>query len=38
MPSELHGKVATAALMTITTINDFINRALSNEVSHTITY
>lgn len=38
MPSELHGKVAAAALKTGTTINDFINHALSNEVSHSIAY
>lgn len=34
MPSELHSKVAAAALSAGTTINDFINRALSNEVAH----
>lgn len=38
MPSELHGKVADAALKAGTTINDFINRALSNEVSHSMAY
>ncbi len=34
MPSELHGKVAAAATAAGTTINDFINTALSNEISH----
>lgn len=34
MPSELHGKVAAAAQEAGTTINDFINRAVTNEMSH----
>jgi predicted HicB family RNase H-like nuclease len=34
MPSELHGLVAYAATATGTTINDFINTAVSNEVAH----
>lgn len=33
MPSELHGRVAAAAMAAGTTINDFINRAVSNEVA-----
>lgn len=32
MPSELHGRVAAAAMAAGTTINDFINTALSNEM------
>ena len=32
MPSELHGKVATAAANANTTINDFINKAIKNEL------
>lgn len=34
MPSELHGRVATIASATGTTINEFINRAISNELEH----
>lgn len=34
MPSELHGRVAAAAMAADTTINDFINMALSNEMEH----
>lgn len=34
MPSELHGLVAYAATAAGTTINDFINKAVSNEVAH----
>ena len=34
MPSELHGLVAYAATAAGTTINDFINKAISNEVAH----
>ena len=34
MPSELHGRVAAAASAAGTTINDFINNAVSNEVAH----
>lgn len=34
MPSELHGRVAAAAMSAGTTINDFINNALSNEIAH----
>ncbi len=34
MPSELHGRVASAASAAGTTINDFINMALSNEIAH----
>lgn len=34
MPSELHGRVAAAAMAAGTTINDFINMALSNETEH----
>lgn len=33
MPSELHGRVAALASSAGTTINDFINRALSKEAS-----
>lgn len=33
MPSELHGQVAAAAMATGTTINDFINKALTNEIN-----
>ena len=36
MPSELHGLVAYAATATGTTINDFINMAVSNEVAHVV--
>ncbi len=35
MPSELHGKVAAAAMAADKTINDFINMAISNEIAHT---
>lgn len=34
MPSELHRKVAAAASAAGTTINDYINKALSHEVQH----
>lgn len=34
MSSELHGQVAAAAFATGTTINDFINKAIGNEVAH----
>lgn len=34
MPSELHGRVAAAAMSAGTTINDFINNALSKEIAH----
>ena len=34
MPSELHARVAAAAIAAGTTINDFINTALSNEIEH----
>lgn len=34
MSSELHGRVAAAAMAAGTTINDFIKRAISNEVAH----
>ncbi|HBG79736.1 type II toxin-antitoxin system HicB family antitoxin [Petrimonas sulfuriphila] len=34
MSSELHGRVATIAANTGTTINEFINRAISNELKH----
>ena len=34
MPSELHGLVAYAATTAGTTINDFINKAVSNELAH----
>lgn len=34
MPSELHGLVASAAVSAGTTINDFINRAVSKEIAH----
>lgn len=34
MPSELHGKVAAAASSAGTTINDFINNAISKEIAH----
>lgn len=37
MPSELHGRVAAAATAAGTTINDFINRAVTNEISHSVT-
>ncbi|MGM9845630.1 MAG: type II toxin-antitoxin system HicB family antitoxin [Muribaculaceae bacterium] len=33
MSSELHGQVAAAAFAAGTTINDFINKAVSNEVA-----
>lgn len=36
MPSDLHSRVAAAASSAGTTINDFINRAVLNEVSHSI--
>lgn len=36
MPSELHGRVAAAASAAGTTINDFINHAVSNEVAHVL--
>lgn len=36
MPSELHGRVAAAAAAAGTTINDFINNAVSNEVAHVL--
>lgn len=35
MPSDLHGKIAAAAQSSGTTINDFINRALTNEIART---
>src|SRR5690554_6858847 len=35
MSSELHARVATIAANTGTTINEFINRAISNELEHT---
>ena len=35
MPSELHSRIAGIASATGTTINDFINRAIVNEVRHT---
>lgn len=34
MPSELHSRIAGIAAATGTTINDFINRAIANEVNH----
>lgn len=34
MPSELHGRVAAAAAAAGTTINEFINKAISNEMKH----
>jgi predicted HicB family RNase H-like nuclease len=34
MSSELHSQVAAAAFAVGTTINDFINQAVSNEVAH----
>lgn len=34
MPSELHGLVAAAASAAGTTINEYINRAVSNEIGH----
>lgn len=34
MPSDLHGMVAMAASNAGTTINEFINRAVSNELKH----
>ncbi len=36
MPSDLHGMVAMAAAKTGTTINDFINKAVSKELEHEI--
>ncbi len=36
MSSELHGRIATIAANTGTTINEFINRAISNELEHTM--
>lgn len=38
MPSELHGRVAAAAMSAGTTINDFINKAVSNEVAHVLSH
>lgn len=35
MPSELHRKVAAAAMAEGTTINEFINMALSNNIAQT---
>lgn len=34
MPSDLHSKIAIAAMSSGVTINDFINTALSNEITH----
>lgn len=34
MPSELHSRIAGIAAASGTTINDFINRAIINEVNH----
>lgn len=34
IPSELHERVAAAAIAAGTTINDFINKALTNEVDN----
>lgn len=34
MSSELHSQVAAAAFAVGTTINDFINQAVSNEIAH----
>lgn len=34
MSSELHGEIAAAAMATGTTINDFINQALTHELTH----
>ena len=33
MPSELHGRIAIAAANTGTTINEFINKALTSELA-----
>lgn len=34
MPSELHSRVAAFVMASGTTINDFINRAIKNELKH----
>ncbi|MEA5129674.1 MAG: type II toxin-antitoxin system HicB family antitoxin [Proteiniphilum sp.] len=34
MSSELHGRVAAIATKTGTTINEFINKAIANELEH----
>ena len=34
MPSELHSRVAAIVMASGTTINDFINRAIKNELKH----
>ncbi|MBO7115818.1 MAG: toxin-antitoxin system HicB family antitoxin [Prevotella sp.] len=34
MSSELHSRVAAAVSATGTTINDFINKAITNELKH----
>lgn len=36
MPSEFHGKVAAAARLAGTTINEYINRTISKEVAHSL--
>lgn len=36
MSSELHGQVAAAAFAVGTTINEFINKAVTNEVAHVV--
>lgn len=36
MPSDLHGMVAMAAAKTGTTINDFINKAVTKELEHEV--
>lgn len=36
MSSELHGQVAAAAFAIGTTLNDFINQAVTNEVAHVV--
>ncbi len=38
MPSDLHGMVATAAANAGTTINEFINRAVTKELEKRIFY
>ena len=38
MPSDLHSRIAIAASMAGTTINDYINRALVREVENSVAF
>jgi predicted HicB family RNase H-like nuclease len=38
MPSELHSRVAAFVMTSGTTINDFINKAIKNELKHTAAF